>query len=411
MKRIGILAAGAAILSVSVEAGAAAELEVTHWWTSGAEAAAVRVLADAFDATGDHWIDAAIGGGGPTAIATIVARITGGNPPGATLMVHGRQAEELVQAGLMRDLTELAEREGWRNIVNPPSLLDACTYDGRIYCVPTNIHSQQWLWLSAAAFSSAGIAMPKDWNEFVAAAPALEAAGIIPVAMGPDGFQSLIAFNTILASVGGPDLYIRVYGERDPAVLAGPEVAAVFEALATYRAMAAQSRVGNWNEATNLLITGKAAGQIMGDWAQAEFVFAGLKAGEDYDCLPGLGLQQVANTGGNAFYFPRVDDPAITEAQLRLASLMISPEVQVAFNTAKGSMPVRGDVDLASANVCMQRGLEILAHGTLIPAVEQLITPDTQNELRQMLSRFFADPGMTPEAAQAELAAILSAAD
>src|SRR5690242_16073694 len=36
------------------------DLEVTHWWTSGGEAAAVKELAKAFDATGNHWIDGAI---------------------------------------------------------------------------------------------------------------------------------------------------------------------------------------------------------------------------------------------------------------------------------------------------------------------------------------------------------------
>ncbi|RUZ41088.1 carbohydrate ABC transporter substrate-binding protein, partial [Mesorhizobium sp. M7A.F.Ca.US.003.02.1.1] len=36
---------------------AATDLEVTHWWTSGGEAAAVAELAKAFDATGNHWVD------------------------------------------------------------------------------------------------------------------------------------------------------------------------------------------------------------------------------------------------------------------------------------------------------------------------------------------------------------------
>ena len=42
---------------------------------------------------------------------------------------------------------------------------------------------------------------------------------------------------------------------------------------------------------------------------------------------------------------------------------MLSPEVQVAFNLKKGSLPVRGDVDLSAANDCMKKGLEILAGG------------------------------------------------
>ena len=96
---------------------AATDLEVTHWWTSGGEAAAVAELAKAFDATGNHWVDGAIAGSGGTARPIMISRITGGDPMGATQFNHGRQAEELVQAGLMRDLTDVATKGKWTEVV------------------------------------------------------------------------------------------------------------------------------------------------------------------------------------------------------------------------------------------------------------------------------------------------------
>ena len=174
-----------AICAAGAVAAQGVELEVTHWWTSGGEAAAVAELAKAFNERTDNtWVDGAIAGSGGTARPIMISRITGGDPMGATQFNHGRQAEELVEAGLMLDLTDLAEAEGWRDIVNPISLLDACTVDGRIYCVPVNIHSWQWIWLSHQAFADAGVPVPTNWDEFVTAAPALEAAGKIPLAMG-----------------------------------------------------------------------------------------------------------------------------------------------------------------------------------------------------------------------------------
>jgi glucose/mannose transport system substrate-binding protein len=62
---------------------------------------------------------------------------------GATQFNHGRQAEELVKAGLMRDFTELAAKEKWLDIVRPKNLLEGCTVDGKVYCVAINIHSWQ----------------------------------------------------------------------------------------------------------------------------------------------------------------------------------------------------------------------------------------------------------------------------
>ncbi|MEZ5721810.1 MAG: ABC transporter substrate-binding protein [Paracoccaceae bacterium] len=363
------------------------------------------------NSTGNTWVDGAIAGGGGTAIPAIISRIVGGNPMGATVMVHGRQAEELVEAGLMRDLTELAEEEGWADLVQPASLLDACTYDGKIYCVPTNIHSQQWMWLSHAAYDAAGVDVPTDWNAFVAAAPALREAGLVPMAMGNDGFQHYLTFNTIIGSLGGPELYKTIYGDRDMDVVRGPKVAEMFQALANVRELSAGSNVGGWNEATNLVITGKAGGQIMGDWAQAEFAVAGQTAGTDYECLPGLGVNPIVNTGGNAFYFPVLDDEEASAAQLELASVMISPEAQVGFNLAKGSLPVRGDINMDSANACMQKGLEILAAGNIIPGVEQYVTADTLASLRDLASRFLADDSMSAEAAQEEFASIIEQAE
>jgi len=149
---------------------------------------------------------------------------------------------------------------------------------------------------------------------------------------------------------------------------AGPAYKAVFEAAEAARVLAADTNVGDWNLATNMVITNKAGGQIMGDWAQGEFQVAGQVAGEDYTCLPGLGVNAILDTGGDAFYFPVIDDAEQKAAQMELASLLLSKELQVAFNLKKGSLPVRGDIDLSAANDCMQKGLDILSAGDILPS-------------------------------------------
>ncbi len=411
MKLLAVSTCLLATVSFQIDAVRAADLEVTHWWTSGGEAAAVAEFAEAFDATGNTWVDGAIAGSGDTARPIMVSRITGGDPMAATQFNHGRQAEELVEAGMMRDLTELAERENWLGVVNPPSLLEGCTLDGKIYCVPVNIHSWEWLWLSNQAFADAGVPVPTNWNEFVAAAPALEAAGIIPLALGKQGWQEAGILNVLMLSIAGPEVFVQVYGDKNVDVAGGSDLAAIFKATDDARRMAAKSNVQNWNEATNLVITGAAGGQLMGDWAQGEFQVAGQVAGQDYSCLPGLGLNQVISTGGDAFYFPTLDDPEASEAQEVLASVMLSPTAQVAFNLKKGSLPVRGDVDLATANDCMQKGLAILGEGTVVPSINELITPDTNNQLNDLMSEFFSDTSITVEDVQAHFVDIIASAE
>lgn len=388
----------------------AVELEVTHWWTSGGEAAAVSKFAEAWNATGNTWLDGAIAGSGGTARPIIISRILGGDPMAATQLNHGRQAEELIEAGLMLDLTDVAEAGGWRDIVNPSSLLDSCTLDGRIYCVPINIHSAQWLWLSHDAYENAGLEVPTDWNEFVASAPQLQAAGTLPLAMGQQGWQQNLAFGAITIAVAGLDAWREVTVNKNADVARGPEYTAVFQAVANARELARGSNVQDWNQATNMVITGTAGGQVMGDWAQGEFAVAGQVEGQDYSCLPGLGLNAILDTGGDAFYFPVNDDPEITAAQKELAALLISPEVQVSFNLAKGSLPVRGDIDMSSANGCMQKGLGILAEGGVLPSGDQSLSADTQTQIEDLMAQFWSGD-MSAADAQESYAQLIEDAD
>ena len=394
----------ASMLAASVAlplAASATELEVTHWWTSGGEAAAVAELAKAFDASGDKWIDGAIAGGGGTARPIMISRITGGDPMGATQFNHGQQALELVEAGLMLDLTDVAEANNWKDIVYPPSLLDACTVDGKIYCAPVNIHSPEWLWLSNKVYEDLGLPVPTNWNEFVASAPQVDAAGKIPLALGNQPWQSNLAFGAMQIAVAGLDAWKAVNVDKNMDVAAGAEYAAVFQAAADARELARKSTVQDWNQATNLVITDQAAGQIMGDWAQGEFQVAGEVAGKDYTCLLGLGLNEYISTGGDAFYFPKLDDPEKEAAQKRLAAQLVSPEVQVAFNLKKGSLPIRGDIDLAAANDCMKKGLEVLAGGNIVPSGDMNWSPDVQKQNEDLMVEFWKSD-MAPADAHAK---------
>ena len=406
---------GAAALSATAFGSASAqgvELEVTHWWTSGGEAAAVAELAKAFNEKTDNtWLDGAIAGSGGTARPIIISRIIGGEPMGATQLNHGRQAEELIEAGLLLDITDVAEANGWKDIINPPKLLEACTVDGRVYCAPVNIHSAQWIWLSHAAYEKAGVPVPTNWDEFVAAGPALREAGVVPLAMGQQSWQTNLAFGTLAVALADEETWLAVNRDKSAEAAMSETYTRVFEAFDDARQLAVGSNVQDWNQATNMVITGTAGGQIHGDWAQGEFQVAGQVAGEDYTCLPGLGYREVLDTGGDAFYFPVQDDPDVEAAQKELAALLVSPEVQVAFNLKKGSLPIRGDIDLSAANDCMQKGLKILASGNVLPSGVILFTEDTNNQLNDLMTTFWNDLDMSVADVQAKYAEIIGNAD
>jgi glucose/mannose transport system substrate-binding protein len=101
----------------------------------------------------------------------------------------------------------------------------------------------------------------------------------------------------------------------------------------------------------------------------------------------------------------------MTAAQLELASLMISKEVQVSFNLKKGSLPIRGDIDLSSANDCMNKGLGLLADGQILPGGNMALSRDTIGQIEDLMVQFWNDSSMSATDAQAKYASIIASAD
>src|SRR5690606_23478581 len=162
----------------------------------------------AFEENTEHtWVDSALAGSGTGANPIIISRILGGDPMGATQMNTGRDAEPLIQAGLMTDLPAIAEEEGWYDFFADPQLLAPCEYEGGLYCIPVNIHSWHWLWLSIPAFERAGLPVPTTFDEYLETIPALREAGVIPFGLAAgwplDGIPGVL-----LAGVGGTDLFL-----------------------------------------------------------------------------------------------------------------------------------------------------------------------------------------------------------
>ena len=413
MKKFAVVAAMATALLGSTSV-LAADLEVTHWWTSAGEAAAVAEFARVFEEqTGNKWVDSALAGSGTGANPVIISRIIGGDPMGATQMNTGRDAEELIQAGLIRDLTPIVEEMGGLDFYVDQSLLEPCTYDGKIYCFPVNIHSWDWLWLSTKAYEKIGQPVPKDWNEYVASWPKLEEAGILPFGLA-SGWPFSGIPGVLMAGIGGDDLVLAINRDKDASAVRGPEFRKVAEALDHLRSVVSpETMVPSFGDVGTQLLEGTAAGNIHGDWLQGDLQVAGGVPGKDYECLPALGLGDKLSGGGDSFYFPVLPagtDPAVIQAQTDLAKIIISPEAQLAFNLKKGSMPIRTDIDLSGANACMQKALGLLKNG-LLPSGDFALSSDTQQQFQDLNTEFLADDSITVDDYIERYASILEAAD
>jgi len=163
----------------------------------------------------------------------------------------------------------------------------------------------------------------------------------------------------------------------------------------------------NWNDATNLVIQGKAGMQIMGDWAKGEFAAAGQTAGKEFDCTI-LSREGGYVMGGDVFAFPKSKDPEQQKAQLLLAKTMLDPETQIRFAQKKGAIPVRLDLDVSSLDACAQKAMKLLADKThQVPAQELLSPPAMTGAIEDVISQYWNTPAMTTDAFVAKVAAVL----
>ena len=344
----------------SVKADGHGGVEVLHWWTSGGEAAALNVLKEDLEGQGVGWTDMPVaGGGGEQAMTVLRARVTAGNAPTAVQGL-GFDIIDWAKQGALANLNDVAAAEGWDDVV-PAALQQFAKVDGAWVSAPVNVHSTNWVWANKSVLDANGIAVPETWEEFTAALDTLSAAGVTPIAHGGQPWQEATVFDAVAMSTLGPDGYKAAFIDLDSEALGSDAMKEAFDRMAVIRANVDENFSGrDWNLATAMVINGEAGFQMMGDWAKGEFLNAGQVPGEDFLCFRFPGTQDQVTF--NADQFMMFDQGgSVSDEQAKLASAILSPSFQSAFNVVKGSVPARTDVSDADFDDCGKQGMADLA--------------------------------------------------
>jgi len=333
------------------------KVEVFSWWVGGGEAAGLQAMIKIFKARYPDidFINAAVAGGaGTNARAVLASRLQAADPPDSW---QGHAGQELigtyVKAHQLEPLNFLYEQENWLAVM-PRALIPLISQDGQIYSVPVNIHRANVLWYNPKILAQNNLPVPTSLDEFIADLEKLQPTGVIPLALG-EQWTTMHLFETILLATLGPQKYSGLWtGKTD---WNGPETRQAlvnFEKVLRYTNSDASTLT--WQDASQLVVNGDAAFNIMGDWAEAYFKELGKVPHVDYGWTPVPGTSGVFEFLSDSFVLP-VGAPN-REGAIAWLKLAGSKEGQDAFNPVKGSIPARSDADRSLYDEYLQSAMD-----------------------------------------------------
>ncbi|WP_114087363.1 ABC transporter substrate-binding protein [Thalassospira profundimaris] len=350
-KRVALFASALLALMPAL-AQAEPTVEVLHYWTSGGEAKAAAALKKDFEAHGGKWIDSPVAGGGGSAAMTVLrSRVLAGDAPTA-VQLKSPAIMEWAEQGALANLDGVAKKEKWDDIL-PKRLATLMKYNGHYVAVPVNIHRTDMIWANPEVLAKVGASqVPSTWEDFNKLAEKLKAQGIVPLALGGQPWQETILFENVVLGIGGTDFYQKALIDLDNDALKSDTMKRVFDEMRILRGFVDEDFAGrDWNLATAMVMNGKAAMQIMGDWAKGEFLAAGKVPGKDFLChATPSNHGYLFNTDSFAMF--KVDGADKTEGQNLLASLILGQKFQETFNLLKGSIPARMGVPMDKFDMC-----------------------------------------------------------
>lgn len=198
------------------------------------------------------------------------AAFAAGDEPDILQRVAGEDLNQYVRAGKIAPINDLVDLTSW----SEAALALFSDADGNVYGAPT--HSfVLGLWYNKQVFSENGLEIPTSWDGLLAACDTLNAAGVVPIALGNGGQDQFTAghlLDAILYQYGGPTIALdATFGENgrtweDPAVV---KAASRLKELVDRNCFPNGFSGLNYSQMTALFIRGESGMVWTGSWLLA----------------------------------------------------------------------------------------------------------------------------------------------
>lgn len=331
--------------------------------------------------------------------AFIQQGLMSGSPPDAFTWWNGTKLAEVVESGMIAPLDEL-----WAKKIESgeydASAAEPFKVGDHIYGMPTGIN--RWVvFYNKALFEKAGIdGTPATWEELMADAEKLKAAGITPFnASLQEGWRGFIWFEELLIRTDA-DAYDKL--NKGEIKYTDPAVQRVFEIWGDLYSKGYFTDPASQEEQLDFA-RGKAAMYLAGDWNIGLIEAAGLKPGDDFGVfiMPNVDPEDenviIVEGGPLVISTAGAEKPEVMEfadwymSDKAMNAWATSPGLYAGNNKAKIPNVLIGEIAKAAADgnyKSITRYWEASPSDIVLPAVEEM-------------NRFMTTP--TPEQAKAAM--------
>lgn len=295
---------------------------------------------------------------------TSIRNFLSAEAPDVAAWYAGNRMAPFVKAGLFDDVTDVWEKAGYNKSL--AATAGSMTIDGKKWGVPYTYY--QWgVYYRKDLFEKYNIAVPKTWDQFLAACATLKKNGITPITIGTKYLWTAAGvFDYLNLRVNGYEVHNDLTAGKIK--YTDPRIQKVFDRwdeLVKPGYFIENHATYTWQEALAPMVQGKAAMYVMGNFAVAPLKEAGLTDDTlDFFQFPEItpGLPKAEDAPTDTFHIPA---KAKNKKDARTFLAFIGqPEIQTEWNKILGQLPVNNQAQVANDKF-LEAGFTILsnAHG------------------------------------------------
>lgn len=271
-----------------------------------------------------------------------------------------------VEAGLFADISDVWANNGLNESLASSVL--SSTIDGKQYAIPYTYY--QWgIYYNRDAYKAAGVDLPAEggvsWDQFLANCEKFKAAGIDCVTTGSSALWPVAGiFDYVSMRTNGYQFHSDLAAGKIS--WTSPEVAAVFDNFGKLQPFVTENHAAiDWQDAAALLVQGKAANYVMGNFAVGVFKEGGMTN----DNLGFMVFPEITAGVARAEEAP-TDTIHLTsgaknpEDAKTFLAYIASAEAQTKWNGAVGQLPTNKNASVDANDPFLTAGFNALSTAT-----------------------------------------------